>query len=192
MKWHVIALTALLATAPVWADKETLIDYDDKWNLFSKFELGLPPVGDEDGTVGAITAGGLLNSRFGIGLTAQMLVTSVDLNSPIYDDPETSDFMAGGAYLEYVFFPDSMVHVSLDLMVGAAQLDLTRTVGGSSASETVWVVEPGLNLMVNITETFMFGLGAAYRMTDDITLVGLEEDALSGFVGSAFLRFTQF
>ena len=54
------------------------------------------------------------------------------------------------------------------------------------------VIEPGLNAWVNITETLMLGLGASYRLVEDVELGNADGGDFSGAAGTLSLRFTQF
>jgi hypothetical protein len=79
----------------------------------------------------------------------------------------------------------------VDLTLGGGQLNVKRSAGGEDSS-TLIAAEPGINLMVNITETFMMGLGAHYRVISGVDSDDLENSDLSGVSGTIFFRFTQF
>jgi len=185
-------LTVLLftITQPLYAERETLIEHDAKWNLFSKFELSGTEIDGESAAMGGISAGGLLNDNVGLGIAANILVDSVDLESGSRSI-DSGDLWYGGAYVEYVFSPESLVYVSMDLLIGAGELNVTGNFNGDD-SETVFALEPSLNVMINVTETFNIGLGVSYRLIENVDFEYLDSSDLSGVSGSVFLRFTQF
>jgi len=179
-----------MSTQPLFAEREVLIEHDAKWNLFSKFEFSGTEIDGQSAAMGGASAGGLLNDHVGLGIAANILAESVDLDSG-NRSIDSADFWYGGAYVEYVFSPESLVYVSMDVLVGAGELDVTGTFGNDD-SETVFALEPSLNVMINVTETFNIGLGVSYRLIENVDFEYLDSSDLSGVSGSVFLRFTQF
>ena len=49
---QMISLSIALLSASAMADRVSLIDYDDEWNLFSKFELSTSSIDDNDAVIG--------------------------------------------------------------------------------------------------------------------------------------------
>jgi len=191
MKSALLTALLIMSTPSLFAERAALIQYEDEWNLFSKFELSGSQIDGETAALGGISAGGLLNDRMGVGLAGNILVNSVDLDSGNERTIEAADFWYGGAYLEYVFSPENLVYVSMDVLIGAGELDITSPFGGDD-SETVFVLEPSLNVMINITETFNVGLGVSYRLIENVDFEYLDSSDMSGVSGNIFLRFTEF
>lgn len=181
----------LLSAQPLMADRAALIEHDDTWNMFSKFELSASEIDEDTAVLGGVSIGGLLNDHVGIGIAAHTLVDSVETQSASLQSIDNTDFWYGGGYLEYVFSPESLVYVSLDVLVGGGRLEVKRSFGGEETA-SVFAVEPGLNIMINITETFNLGLGVSYRFIENVDLEELDDSAMSGVSGNFFLRFTQF
>ncbi|HMO05591.1 MAG TPA: hypothetical protein PKC67_14145 [Kiritimatiellia bacterium] len=190
MKKILIAALLMLSTTPIFAARDALIDHTDKWNLFSRFDLSYTEVDSNGGLMGGLKVGGLLNDRIAVGLAARTVLDSIETESPFLKDIENTDFWYGGLYTEYVFNPDNLVYASIDLTVGSGQLNVKRSAGGEESS-TVFVAEPGINVMLNVTETFMLGLGAHYRFIHNVDVRDLDESDVSGIVASVFLRFTE-
>jgi len=191
MKKVLIAALVLSSALPALAGRDALIDHRDKWNLFSKFELGFTEIDNSSAILGGVSIGGLLNDKLGIGIAAHTLIDNVETESPFLESIDNTDFIYGGLYTEYVFSPESLVYLSLDLLVGGGQLRINNLAGEEQKS-TVLAVEPGLNVMINITETFNFGLGVSYRFIQNVDIEGIENSDLSGVTGNVFFRFTQF
>ncbi|HMP90818.1 MAG TPA: hypothetical protein PJ991_11495 [Kiritimatiellia bacterium] len=191
MKRILIAVFTLASLLPAFAGRDALIDHRDKWNLFTKLELSFTEIDNSSALLGGVAIGGLLNDQLGVGIAAHTLLGNVDTESPFLKSIENTDLIYGGFYTEYVFTPESLFYVSLDLLIGGGQLRVQRIAGGEEKSN-LFVVEPGLNVFVNITETFHFGLGASYRFVRNVDIPGLEDSDLSGLTGTIFFRFTQF
>ncbi len=190
MKKILTAALLMLSTTPIFAARTALIDHTDKWNLFSRFDLSYTEVDSNGGLMGGLKVGGLLNDRLALGLAARTVLDSIETESPFLQDIENTDFWYGGFFTEYVFHPDNLVYFSIDLTLGSGQLNVKRTAGGEE-SATVFVAEPGVNAMLNVTETFMIGLGAHYRFVHNVEVQDLDESDVSGILGTVFLRFTE-
>jgi hypothetical protein len=191
MKKVLMATLAFMATTSLYAEQEVLIDYTDKWNLFSKFEGGFTDIDGDSGILGELSVGGMLNDKLALGIAGAMLLDTVETESQFLEDIENTDFWYGGAYTEYVFNQQELVYMSLDLLIGGGELNLKRISGQSDAS-TIFVLEPGVNVMVNVTETFSLGLGINYRFIQGVDSEDVDDSDVSGLTGSVFLRFTQF
>jgi len=191
MKKALLAVLTLMTTTSLYAERESLIVFSDKWNLFSKFELGYTEIDGNGGAQGGLSIGGLLNDKLAVGIAGHSILDTVETESPALENISNTDFWYAGAYTEYVFNPHQLVYWSIDMLIGGGELNVKRTVGGE-AGENVFVIEPGVNLMVNVTETFMLGLGTSYRMVQGVDVEGLSDSDMSGFSGTFFLRFTQF
>lgn len=181
-KWFFI-VALLIVTLPALAQRDALIDHTDRWNLNTKFDLGYTELDGDGGYIGGLSVGGLLNDAFGVGLRGRVLLDETQTSVGAID---SMDFWYAGAYLEYVYHPENIYYWSIDLFAGAGELE------GLLFSSDMIVIEPGVQLWVNITETVMFGFGASYRIVDDTDLSGLDSSDLSGAALNAFLRFTQF
>jgi hypothetical protein len=191
MKKAVLVALTLMTTTSLYAERESLIEFSDKWNLFSKFELGYTEIDASGATQGGVTVGGLLNDKLGLGIAGYTILDTADTESPALENISNTDFWYAGGFAEYVFNPHQLVYWSIDMFIGGGELNVKRTFGGEE-NQNVFVMEPGLNLMVNVTETFMLGLGASYRLVQGVDIEELSNSDMSGISGTFFLRFTQF
>jgi len=96
----------------------------------------------------------------------------------------------GGFLLEYIFFPKSLINFSLGTIIGAGN-------GGSSPdfgynSSLFFVIEPELNLFLNITPFFKIGLTATYRYTNGLDGAYINDKSFTGFTGGLILEFGKF
>jgi hypothetical protein len=183
MKKILIAACIVAATLAAHAQRDTLIDHTDRWNLNTKFDLGASEIESDDVYFGGISVGGLLNDRIGVGIRGRINMN--DIKGPLIGHVDTYDMWYGGLYLEYVSKADNLLYWSIDATLGTGEVNNDRVSG------SFMVAEPGLNLWVNITETLMVGLGASYRFVEDLGNGQLDDEA-SGLTGNISLRFTQF
>lgn len=189
-KWLITMLVAGCAL-PVLAEKESVITYEDDWNMYSKFDLQLADLGEDLAPLGGIYAGGLLNNRFILGVGFNSLLGKVNTDSAFLKDLEFMDLWYAGLHTGYIFQPDALIHYSVECLIGGGQLE-TESVSGLSSSETLFMVQPTLGARINITETFSIGLNAGYLYVDASDTEALKSSDLSGATVGIFLHFTEF
>lgn len=130
---------------------------------------------------GAILVGGrggaLIKHQLGVGGGGFTLVSGNGERSLSY----------GGPAVNYIFFPESLVHFDVGLMVAWG-----RARAPDTESHGVFLLEPEANLELNVARSFRLALSAGYRYVVDRGSLLTGERALSGFVFGVGLRFGNF
>ncbi len=154
---------------------------------------------DQDAMLVGLRGGWIMDHRFTLGIAGYGLVTPV--NNGNYDaylvdkgrelyDKSRFQMGYGGLLLEPIIAYTSPVHVSLPILIGAGGCGYqTFTDLPSNFDPNTWeddvqaffVVEPGVDLEINMVKLVRLGLGASYRYTSDVTLPATSKDALNGF-----------
>ncbi|MBN1143609.1 MAG: hypothetical protein JXA72_04275 [Bacteroidales bacterium] len=110
----------------------------------------------------------------------------------------------GGFFFEPVVFPKYPVHVSFPILIGAGGVAVVRDNDDdtwdddfeSEASDAFMVIEPGVEVELNITRFFKFCVGAYYRYTSDVDIdegdYNIPNDILHGFSGGVTFKFGKF
>lgn len=181
---------AMMATAPLLyaEDKEALFDEEDTWNLYTKLGLSYSEVSTDEALWGSVEVGGILNNKLALGIRVAALGEDVSADFEGYNSVDMFDIVYGGLALEYIGWANRLVHVSGGIFVGGGQLRMNRTSDGDDKDIGLFVLEPGLHAMVNVTPRSELGVGVGYRYADAGSGVG--DDDLSGVVGTLFLRLT--
>lgn len=194
MKRLIAILTLSALTLPCLAEDETLFGENDTWNLYSTFEAKFTELGQDDGFLGGIRVGGILNEGFSIGLGYFALLQEVDVGGSEFENLQEFDLWYGGAVLEYTLFARKLVHASVSGLVGGGEIRLDRLGSGDDKDISLFVLEPTFNLLLNITQRSELGLGIGYRHADAYgsESEGLESGDLSSAVGTVYLRLTEF
>ena len=165
---------------------------------------------DQDALLVGGRGGWLIDHRVTIGLAGQGLTTNI--TNAAYDDqrhlagddtPGTSRFFMGygGLLIEPIIAYRSPVHLSLPLIIGAGGCGYENS--GAlphdfdphnyrEDAKAFFVVEPGIDLEVNLIPLVRLGLGASYRYTSDIDLPGTASDALHGFNAGVRVKIGRF
>ena len=100
----------------------------------------------------------------------------------------------GGLFLEYILFPKSAVHLSIPLIIGAGgtTLNAKKYQDDSNLNPNEWalyeyvessgffLLEPGLNVELNMAKFFRLSAGANYRYVSGTNLQRLSDNDLSG------------
>jgi hypothetical protein len=143
--------------------------------------------------------GWIANHRFvlgagGFGMTTRLPAPS---GAPLGGDNLRLDFGYGGLWLEYIFWPQKLIHVSVGTLIGGGAAVYNRAVRAEGEdreliSDVVFVVDPVISAELNVLRFLRFSAGVGYRHVGSVNLAGLSGDDLSGLTVSVMLRFGNF
>lgn len=94
----------------------------------------------------------------------------------------------GGLFLEYVMLPKNMIHPSIGGLLGLGSVrfgDVKDTTG-------IYVIDPAINVMLNVTEFFQAGFQVGYRVVAGVDLPGFSNSDLSNVTVGLLLKFGKF
>jgi hypothetical protein len=212
-----ILIVAMLSTTMVVAQNNIGDDVDSIETLFGNkeiksggygaFEFKLSPI---DGSLTMWTGGRgawIINHSFAIGAGGYGLIPSKKINCPIHEYKERSYITGGygGLFVEYSIMPKSVVHFSVNCLLGAGGLTYFASSNNYKDFYSIerdhpysvfFVAEPGIAVELNVAKWFRLGLEASYRIAPNSDLTYTEsgivksvmkEGALDGIsVGLAF------
>ncbi len=109
----------------------------------------------------------------------------------------------GGLLMEPIIFGKFPVHISIPILIGAGGIAYTSTWNPYpydyedfdlfvEDATGFMVVEPGLELEINVVRFFRVAIGGYYRYTSKITLYQTPEDVLNGWSAGITLKFGKF
>lgn len=110
----------------------------------------------------------------------------------------------GGFFFEPVIMPKFPVHVSFPILIGAGGVAVVSVNDEdnwndhykSQASDAFMVIEPGMEIELNITRFFRFCVGGYYRYTSDVDIQDpqftVPTDILRGFSCGVTFKFGRF
>jgi hypothetical protein len=158
-----IALTilGLLATASLSAaQEETLLRSELESGGFGGPVVKFSDVGGEFAVFAGGRGGWIINHTFVLGGGGYGVANNLgELEFPFEREIE---FGYGGLELEYINRSNNLVHFSIYTLIGAG--GVTFLFGNT---DTVFVLEPAINLMLNVTEFFRIGAGGGFRLSND-------------------------
>jgi hypothetical protein len=154
---------------------------------------------DQDALLVGARGGWLIDHRVTIGLAGHGLTTVVrnrQYDAMLVDQgvelrrPSTLSLGYGGLLIEPIIAYRSPVHISLPIIIGAGGCAYAQQRVVTQEDDVLgyrwddgqafFVVEPGIDLELNIIPLVRLGVGASYRYTSDVDLPATAKDALHG------------
>jgi hypothetical protein len=190
-----IILMVVLLYFPVMAQDETLFsgEIESGWYAAPLFKVG--QINSESGIFLGGQGGWIINHRLVLGLSGYGLVNEVEIKDA---QNLKLKFGCGGVFLEYIFSSDKLLHLSLQSIIGAGSVrydvkkyeDDHDDVNYNDAA--FFVLEPGINLLLNVSTNFRIGAGATYRYVSGVEYENLSNSDLSGVSAQILFKFGVF
>lgn len=195
MKWLFFLMTTLLAF-PLVAGEQTLlsghIDHGGYGGpVFKYTQLG--PNSEEGLLVGG-QGGWIIDHTFVLGGAGFGLANSINANWIKYYVPQYLNFGYGGLFLAYINNSDKLIHYDINTIIGWGTVNYRDKdyYNLYDTDDSIFIVEPGIYIVANITKFFRVGAGASYRFVQGVEIEGLTDDNLSGPSAQVILKFGAF
>jgi len=145
-----------------------------------------------------------INHFFMFGVAGYGLVTSPEFEGELPDGTEKNLNLTGG-YAGLVIggkvFSKEIVHLSIPIILGGGGVQVSdqnffpddlRDTEFTIERSTFFVVEPGAELEINLTNNLRLAFGATYRYVKEVQLRNLEDEDLINWSGMVSLKFGRF
>jgi hypothetical protein len=154
---------------------------------------------DYDVTFAGGRGGWVLDHKYIIGGGGYGLGTEIDVEDG--DDTKKLDVDYGGLMLGYTFNPTGLFHVQSTVLMGTGEVETYTPVYGTDeekiseleeASHTesrFAVIEPQVQVEMNVVKWMRIGVGASYRMVSALKSDYLTNEDLSGVSGTLSFNF---
>lgn len=184
----------------LFGDKDGHIDHGG----WAGLNFGYTKINNNDTYIVGARGGWLINHRFTLGLAGNGLLSDRDyLTVPLREEEVNLAGGYGGLFLEATIFPFSPVHISIPVIIGAGGVAYTTTYWRDDYwndpynnytldADAFFVLEPGIELELNLIKFMRFAIGGSYRYTSEISLIESDSDMLRGFNGHFALKFGWF
>ena len=126
----------------------------------------------------------------GYGLTSDI---KTDYFGP--DSTVMLDFGYGGLEIEYIFYPHHLLHFTVYSLIGAGGADFYSRDEDFQLDwngDVFFIVEPGINLELNIRDGMRLNFGYSYRFVSDLKMEGVENKDLRDVAAVLTLRLGKF
>ncbi len=214
MKKIIIFLILIATVSVAFAEEETLLNAEDL--TYKGFFTGILK-GTEINDHGAAIIGGrggvVINKHLALGAGLYWLVNEVEGNLQYKD--EDIEMYYGGFWIEYIFMSDKLYHVSLGTTLGLGEISFDEDCYYDCRDDCrddyhcydcrhdcyddcydvcdddddgFFVVEPEINIILNLTNSVRLGTGVSYRLVDGINTDGLSDSDMGGFSGHIYVK----
>jgi hypothetical protein len=171
---------------------QTLFGYDSKITGYGTMDTRFSLINGKESVIIGGHGGVIFNSYFYLGLGAYGLVTTQNIATDPLDVPLDMQMGYTGLMLAMNVMPKKVVHFSIPLFVGVGNL-VTEKNDARLESSPFIIIEPGLQLEINLVRFMKIGLGGGYRMVRGSSLDNDITDAsLSDWSGNFSLIFGKF
>jgi len=179
---------------------QTLLGNELKYGGYGSFDMRFSNFDAKAGLLLGGRGGVILNHKLvigggGYGLANRTRVTLTDLNGN--DSMGRMNFGYGGILLEYIFFPQKPFHFAVPLLIGSGSTKIYNISDDFFSnslieSSTFLLLEPGIDIELNLLKFVRFTCGASYRLASGTFLQNLNDNDLSGLSINASFKFGYF
>ncbi len=184
-------------------EKDSVLIPDFHRLKFSGYGAPVVSFGKAGSTLGTYVGGKgglIINRHYVIGGSGFGLAWP-NKREEITGDPYTGDrpivgMGYGGGMLEYIFSPSTLVNATAGLVIGGGGIGVSDTVNSGNSNETrndtFFIIEPDINLSLNVTWFFRLSFGISYRYVNGIDTYEFKDSDFSGFNARITLSFGVF
>lgn len=213
MKKLIVLLTALTLTCLSYAQHDmesgrsdeiqTLMGQNNAVGAYGSISIKYTEIEDKDAFVFGARAGLIMGHMMALGLGGAGFFNDVE-----YDPISMQDISLAGGYggffFEPIIMPKYPVHISFPVLIGAGGVAVVSVNDDddwndnykSEASDAFMVIEPGIEIELNVTRFFRFCVGGYYRYTSSVDIedpmFDVPTDILRGFSGGVTFKFGKF
>jgi len=143
----------------------------------------------------------VFNDVFAIGGAGYGLIPTKTITCPIIGHENENNYFTGGyggLYFEYMNSPAKLLHLTANAFIGCGSVTYKPAYGNSSnhysnnsyghPSSFVVVIEPGIDMELNVSKMFKMALGVSYRYSPNFKMLYENSDILptTAFNGVSF------
>jgi hypothetical protein len=218
MKKFAVLIAGLMAVVIVNAQQETQKTNNEMQTIFGKdhqptvgwfvgIESAYTKFDNRDVWMGGINFGMTIDHHLSMGLTGRGWYERDEMFYPELTDT-TGAYLEGGyggLLLEYTLFPQSVVHLSFPVIIGAGGTTYVSDKEYMEWDDDEWdtshevldtdaffVIEPGVNAEVNILRFMRLHAGVSYRYTRGFEMINTSDDLMNNFTATVGLKFGKF
>jgi hypothetical protein len=182
---------------------QTLMGHNNSIGGYGSISIKYGEIDNKDAFVFGARAGMVMGHMMTLGLGGAGFFNDVQYSQSLQQDVSLAGGY-GGFFFEPILMPRYPVHVSFPILIGAGGVAVVTVDDNdnwndnykSEASDAFMVIEPGIELELNVTKFFRFCLGGYYRYTSKVDIEETEfdipTDILKGFSGGVTFKFGKF
>lgn len=129
---------------------------------------------------------------FVIGGSGYGLVNEITVPGSHAPYDEYLSFGYGGLFIEFLIASRKVVHLSTHMLVGGGNMYYHDYYWRTSGDDIFFVLEPGMDLEINVCRHFRLGMGGTYRFVNGIGYPEFTDQDMSGFGAALTFKFGRF
>jgi hypothetical protein len=197
----VLAVISLFISFQLYGQEQTLAGNGEMSSSgFGGPVIKYTQIKDKPGVLIGGRGGWIINHTFVIGGGGYGLVTQIEADYLFHNDKTYLNFGYGGLELEYIIQSDNVLHFTVYTLIGAGGINYKDNHGNdcnnyydwSFSNDEFFVLEPAINIEVNITSFFRLNTGVNYRFISGVNFDTIKNEDLSGVSGTLTLKFGSF
>lgn len=193
-KYYLLAL--LLVATPALAQQKSLFDSDVPMGGYGGPSIKVTSVNDQLGLMVGGTGAWVLDNSLIIGGAGYGLTTET-MTQGLGADTTQIDMGYGGGIVGYQFMTNEIVHFGVQTLIGAGGVTYQRRDNDENGSTSdnadgFLVVEPGVNLELNVAKNIRVSLEGSYRFINGAELPGTTNSSLGGPSAALTVKFGSF
>lgn len=166
------------------SEMKTLLGTPNHIGGYGALSVRYTEIDNRDGIMIGGRGGIIVGHGISFGLTGTGFLTDMQYDAALSDDAMIAGGY-GGFYIEPILFPNKPVHIAFPVTFGAGGIGYARHNYDSDHhhwdddddwdedyedGEGFLIVEPGIEVELNVMRYFRFAVGASYKLTSDIDL----------------------
>jgi len=183
---YVLFVFCVICGSILFAQEKTLLDGDIEHGGFGAPVIKLTGI---DGSFQVLTGargGWIINHSYVLGVGTYSTPDELNLSGDSYD------FSYSGFEFEYIYHPDALFHVSGTILIGGGTLHQSHNTDNPRVTDGLFVLEPTLNGLVNITKHIHLSAGIGYRLVSGVDLEPYSNSDFSNVSGTLAIQFGKF
>ncbi len=194
-----LTILLLVFMACTWSanaqdESDDYLEFNDRKNVVHGVYLGLSfragEIKGKDTYMSGLKIAYVANRQFEVGF--EVVGFYSEQNLIIANEPSIEDIIGGygGLHLEPILFSKSRVNLSFPVLIGAGVMgyidaDFDNNNGEPDPeikeSDAIFILEPGINMLYNVSRYIQIEVGVKYRFSSKIDLTPSPLSRINGF-----------
>ena len=195
MRFYIPVLALMLFSSTATAQEQTLISGYISHGGFGGPIFQLTQFDGQAGIMIGGRGGWIIDHAFFLGGGGMALINDIEVY-PAPDNMRYLDFGYGGLDLGFILASDRLIHMTVSSLIGGGAVQYRSSSDYDHDNHTdddpFLMIQPEVNLEINVTRFFRVAMGGGYRYITGIDLDGISDDMLSGPMASVTLKFGSF
>lgn len=176
---------------PKEREPETLLHTPLVIGIYGAPVIMFTEINDQFGVMLGGRGGFIFNHCFVIGGAGYGLTTPLDVHYPSLPGYGDLYMGYGGFLLEFTLAPHRLLHLSAHALIGGGSLCYEEDYY-EWYDDGFFVLEPGIDMELNVTRWLRIGAGGTYRFVHGVDLFNLTDQDISGPSAEIILKFGRF